>query len=269
MDFLKEISLQLYSDMHIEIWNKIPDIPVKAKYLFLAGDICQLNHPLFYNFFDYCSLNWEKVFYTPGNKEFYSVKKNYNELDFEYEFKLKERYKNVYYLNDNFVKLNEDIDVYGSIFWTEPTFTSTHKAKMAIDDYIYIKYFNKKLNHVVDLDINYVKELSETAYTNLKTHLENTNRKTIVVTHFPPIREGTTNVIYETKPETIKNYYSWNNETINNFKLEHVLIWISGHTHLSYNIYKNGCNFISNQYGYKYEIGRIGFDQEMLYEILY
>jgi hypothetical protein len=52
MDFLKEISLQLYSDMHIEIWNKIPDIPVKAKYLFLAGDICQLNHPLFYNFFD-------------------------------------------------------------------------------------------------------------------------------------------------------------------------------------------------------------------------
>lgn len=266
---LKEITLQIYSDIHIERMNNIPDIPVIAKYLFLAGDICQLNHPLFYNFFDYCSSKWEKVFYVPGNHEFYSVRKNYNELNFEYDLKLRERYNNVYYLNDTFVKLNEDIDVYGSVFWTNPTFTSTHKAKMEIPDYIYIKYFNQKLRHNVNFDIHYVKELSQNAYINLKTHLEKSNKKTIVLTHFPPIREGTTNIVYKSKSENIKNYFSWNDETTNNFKLEDVLIWISGHTHLSYNIYRNGCNFVSNQLGYKREAGYIGFKHDFIYEILY
>ena len=60
---MSTLLLQIFSDIHIELWNKMPEIPVMAKYLFLAGDIIQLNHPLFYKFFDYCSANWEKVFY--------------------------------------------------------------------------------------------------------------------------------------------------------------------------------------------------------------
>ena len=157
---LDEITIQIYSDIHIEIWNKLPEIPVKSKYLFLAGDICPLNHPLFYNFFGFCSARWEKVFYVPGNHEFYSERKNYNELDFEYNLKLKEKYKNVYYLNDTFVELNDEINVYGSIFWTFPTYISTYEAKLDIKDYSYIKYFNKQLNHVTSLDVNFIKELA-------------------------------------------------------------------------------------------------------------
>jgi hypothetical protein len=67
----KRLAVQIYSDIHIELWNKLPELPVNSKYLFLAGDICRLTHPLFYPFFDYCSSKWEKVFYTPGNHEFY------------------------------------------------------------------------------------------------------------------------------------------------------------------------------------------------------
>ena len=69
------ISIQIFSDMHIELWDKMPIIEVKAKYLFLAGDICKINHILFYKFFDYCATKWEKTFYVPGNHEFYSNKK--------------------------------------------------------------------------------------------------------------------------------------------------------------------------------------------------
>ena len=71
----RKLLVQVYSDIHIELWNKIPELPVKAKYLFLAGDICNQIHPLFYPFFDYCSSNWEKVFYISGNHEYY-VKNN-------------------------------------------------------------------------------------------------------------------------------------------------------------------------------------------------
>lgn len=72
---LKKISIQIYSDFHIELLRQIPQIIPTAKYLFLVGNICQLNHPLFFKFFDYCSPLWDKIFYIPGNHEFYSKKK--------------------------------------------------------------------------------------------------------------------------------------------------------------------------------------------------
>jgi hypothetical protein len=266
---LRELTMQIYSDIHIEIWNKLPVIPVMAKYLFLAGDICPLNHPLFYKFFDYCSSKWEKIFYTPGNNEFYSGKKNYDELNFEYDLKIKEKYKNIYYLNDNVVSLNEHVDIYGSIFWTIPTFTSTYTAKIYIKDYNHIKYFNKKLKHNVSLDIHYITEIAKTSYSKLKKHLETTNKITIVMTHFPPLREGTSNPIYNYKPDNIKNYFSWNDETINNLNLNNVPLWISGHTHWAYNIYKNNCIFLANQIGYKDEADIIGFNEYGLHTLLY
>ena len=75
----KKILFQVYSDIHIELWNKFPKIPAKSKYLILAGDICQLDDPLFYKFLDYCSSKWEKIFYIQGNHEYYSKKKNMTE----------------------------------------------------------------------------------------------------------------------------------------------------------------------------------------------
>ena len=47
------ISIQIFSDMHIELWDKMPIIEVKAKYLFLAGDICKINHILFFCYLKY------------------------------------------------------------------------------------------------------------------------------------------------------------------------------------------------------------------------
>ena len=75
----RRIVIQVYSDLHIELWNKIPEITPRAKYLFLAGDVCHINHPLFFPFLDYCSKNWTKTFYIPGNHEYYIQKRNYNE----------------------------------------------------------------------------------------------------------------------------------------------------------------------------------------------
>ena len=263
----KKILIQVYSDIHIELWNKLPVLPIKAKYLFLAGDMCTLNHPLFYPLFDYCSSNWEKVFYTPGNHEYYSAKKNYNELLFEYKYKLNERYKNVYFLDNEFVALNEEINVYGSTFWTKSPFSRTNEAKMSINDYNNISYFNQNRRYPVNLDISYVNKLSETAYNSLDKYLNETNKKTIIMTHFPPLRSGTSDPKYLHQERTINSYFSWPNETIDNLNLNNIPMWISGHTHWSYNFTKNNCNFIGNQLGYKSELGNTGLNEDGLYEI--
>jgi UDP-2,3-diacylglucosamine pyrophosphatase LpxH len=265
----RKLLVQVYSDIHIELWNKVPDLPVKAKYLFLAGDICDKNNPLFYKFLDYCSEWWEKVFYTPGNHEFYIRNKNYNQLIFEYKFDIEKKYKNIYFIDNESVKLNDDIDVYGSTFWTKSPFDKTYEAKLSINDYNWITYFNQSKRHVVDLDIGYVNELSETSYNKLKQHLTSTKKTTIVMTHFPPIRTGTSDPIYLSQDRKVNPYFSWPDETIDDFDLTKVPIWISGHTHWSYDINKNGTRFVGNQLGYKSEIGKTGVNEDGLFEIIF
>jgi hypothetical protein len=264
---LKRLSIQIYSDIHIEMWNKLPDLPAHSKYLFLAGDICHLTHPLFYPFFDYCSSKWEKVFYTPGNHEFYIKHKNYNEICFEYKYKLSQRYKNVFYLDNEFVPLDDEVNVYGTTFWSMPPFSSTVEAKMFINDYNWITYFNKKQNKVVGLDINYVKNISNVSFNNLQTYLNNTTKKTIIMTHFPPLKSGTSAPKYLTEEKRTNLYFSWPDKVLNEFNLKNVPLWISGHTHWSYDLKNNDTRFISNQVGYKLEADTSGLKEDGVYEI--
>ena len=57
----------------------------------------------------------------------------------------------------------------------------------------------------------------------------------------------------------LNSYFTWKENTLDKLNLKNVLAWISGHTHWSYNIQKNGCSFIANQLGYKSEIGKKTF----------
>lgn len=261
------IDFQIYSDFHLETYNKIPEIIVKSKYLILAGDICQINHPLFYVFLDYCSLKWEKIFYVPGNHEYYSKKKNMKELDFEYKYRIEERYKNIYYLNNTFIELNEHINIYGTSFWTVPPFLSTYEAKLIINDYNNISYYNESVKHVMPLDITHINNLSKYSFDNLQKYLKNNTKKTIIITHFPPIRTGTSNKKYLNQKIT-NSYFSWPDNTLNKLNLTNVSAWVSGHTHWSYDFTKNNVRFISNQLGYKEELSETNINEDGLYKIL-
>ena len=265
----KRLVIQVISDIHIELWNKLPEIPVKAKYLFLAGDICHISHPLFYPFLDYCSNNWVKTFYISGNHEYYIKNKNYNEILFEYSYIIGEKYKNVFFLENNYVSLDEeDINIYGATFWTQPPFASTYEAKMYVNDYNWISYFKQGIDQVMDLDINYVKHLSNESFSSLKKYLNETDKKTIVMTHFPPIRTGTSDPKYSLETRIQNLYFSWPDKTLSHFKLDNVITWISGHTHWSYDFVKDDVRLIGNQLGYKSELGKTGLNEDGIYEII-
>lgn len=247
------MQFQIFSDIHIEKWNKVPHIPVLSKYLILAGDICQLEHPLFFSFLDYCSNNWYQIFYIPGNHEFYSHKKNYNELNFEYNYRIREKYKNIFYLNNDFMKIEEhNIFIYGATFWTNPPFTSTYSAKNQINDYNCIKYFNNQDNTIKKLDIEYVRQLSNESLHKLTEFLNNNNNnnQAIIVTHFPPIRTGTSHPKVLTQKKITNLYFSWSDDTPYIFNTNNILAWVSGHTHYSYDFVRDDIRFISNQVGY-------------------
>ena len=262
----KQISIQIYSDIHMELGKQMPKILPTAKYLFLAGDICKLNKELFFKFFDYCSPLWEKIFYTPGNTEFYSSKKNYETLDFEYNLKIKEKYKNIFYLNRNFVSLNDDINVYGCVFWTNP---NDYSQLYLNHDYNNIQQFSPNKGHNIQSNHIYINKLSKEDLNSIISYLKNNKKQTIIITHFPPTQKNTINI--NCKENVFlgdDNYVAWNN-ILEYLDLYNIPLWISGHTHWSYDIMYNNTRLISNQIGYKNEHGHTGLYQEGIFVINY
>lgn len=74
------MKVQYCSDLHLEFAQNekfLADNPIQAvgDILVLAGDIIYWEPENFKHwFFDYVSKHWERVYYTPGNHEFYSGK---------------------------------------------------------------------------------------------------------------------------------------------------------------------------------------------------
>jgi predicted phosphodiesterase len=267
----RKITIQVYSDIHLDLIKSNRNVPLQinikpiSKYLFLAGNICKLNHELFFKFFDYCSTHWVKIFFTPGNKDFYSSKKNYSLLDFEYELKIREKYKNIFYLNRGVASLNDEIDVYGCVFWTTP---SPELSQWYISDNNNIQQFSlpKKIN--VPIDNKFVKELSVKDFEHLNTFLNSNKKKAIVMTHFPPLQKGTSNPNLGNQFKELKDYNAWD-DSICSLNLTDVVVWISGHTHWSYDIKHDNIRLISNQIGYLNEQGLTKSSLSGLFEIDY
>jgi len=244
----KLFKFQLFSDLHLELCKYIPYIKPLTDYLFLAGDIGNISKPNLKLFIDYCSKNWKKTFYVLGNHEFYHNNKTYDKLIKAYD-ELISSYDNVYILNDSFYDLEIDnttqYRIYGSVLWSNINSIET------INDFKMIKMKNEK-NWTVPVDLKYFNQLHSNSLKKLldevkKSNLE--NRKLIVITHFPPVRNNTSHPKYDTQPDYIRNYFSNDLELYNNIEC-----WMSGHTHYSYDFIIKETRFISNQFGYPDEL---------------
>lgn len=248
---MQKIKVQIYSDIHLEFSNKLPKIKPLCDYLILAGDIGKINNNQLIYFLDYCSQNWEKVFYVLGNHEFYIKNLNFTKINEMYKKKITEKYTNVYYLDDGVNILNHDINIYGSTLWTP-----------SVDD--------DRLNDYNYIDRDVVNALAKIQKHKLNKYLNETNKKTIIVTHFPPTQINTSDPIYKNQSEHIKDYFAHKN-ILNELKLDNVICWISGHTHYSYDFKENNIRCISNQVGYKKELvtGVSKLNIDGLYEIEY
>ena len=201
--------IQVFSDIHI--YSRLPRIPIKSKYLFLAGNICDIENPLFFRFLDGCSQNWQKTFYVPGNREYYSKYKPVNELEFEYNKQIYNRYKNVYFLSNRVVPLNNDINVYGASH-----ITSNYPTRM--------------------IDAIHINQLAEDSMKNMKAYIQHTNKPTIMMTHFSPIRSKTH--LYSSDMQNRLERINTNN----------IPLWISGHPHWNYDFKNTNTRLIVNLY---------------------
>ena len=65
------MKLQFMSDLHINNYNGMFEVIPSAPNLALIGDICDAYNPKLYKFLTSVAGQFERVFYTPGNHEYY------------------------------------------------------------------------------------------------------------------------------------------------------------------------------------------------------
>ena len=245
-----KFTFQLFSDLHQEFLTNFYKIPPISDYLFLAGDIHNISKSNFKQFIDYISNNWKQVFYVPGNHEYYNRFDSLYELKKHYELFFQD-YTNVHFLDDDISTINyndKKIIIIGSTLWSNVTKTD------GINDFKNIlqksnEYISREeFNILHEKSFKFIKEQVDTIQNVIS------DEKIIIMTHFPPTPENTTDPKYINEKLYIKQYFAPN--ILNIFNSNNIKCWIHGHTHYSNDFIDNdtGIRVLSNQLGYLQEI---------------
>ena len=98
------MNVQIFSDLHISINKKIPNITPTAQYLILAGDIGKIGDSNYLKFIEYVNNKWDKVIYVLGNHELYNKKSIYGNIleyqDWGLTFQDYIKFENIYKKKD-------------------------------------------------------------------------------------------------------------------------------------------------------------------------
>lgn len=247
------MSWQVYSDLHLEFSKRIPQIPAEADNLILAGDITTSKHmKKLDELFKYCSNKWKHIYYICGNHEFYSgddlntLKSSYREAC--------DKYDNVHFLDSEYIII-DGIAIYGFIGWTPLSKYIIEHGYDVLCDFELIKIGTSHLTPKMMI------RMSNEELDKFKEFISKVNNEeilcesVIIVSHFPPIREGTSAPEYSNSE--LQPYFSWSN-IMRNLSCPKIKVWVSGHTHWSYDFVKDGIRYFSNQIGYHTEKTRSG-----------
>ena len=192
---MSTVNIKLYtvSDLHID-WNQtsqqeyhdmFKDIDRDSSYLIIAGDLCEVrNEYELFQFFDTVTLLFKKIFYVPGNHEYYKIY-----LDDNYIRQLVKKYDNVVFLQNDFYEDEDDkFVIYGTTLWTESSgdlMIDQHVASVMMD---YKLIYNK--SHLTQIKIPITRtsmiDLHKTMFNRLEEFLEDIKEETktkIIVTH--------------------------------------------------------------------------------------
>lgn len=244
---------QLVSDIHLEFCGgKFPKVNKVSPNLILAGDIGVISdiesYDVLIGFIRQCCSRWTHIFYVLGNHEYYHC------IDMSLVLiKFREDTKTLsnFHLLDGEYFIHNDIAIYGFTAWTIPSAKTRRYFRDLCDfDEIHINGSN--------LSLNDMEKIGKEGIIKFREFIDKVNsneiecKAVIIITHFPPVREGTSAPKYI--GDDLNDYFSWRNLLVSeNITCNKIKVWGSGHTHWSYDFIRDGIKFIANQYGYPFE----------------
>lgn len=265
------VKIQIVSDLHLEFreanYQKIlkPTAPI----LFLLGDICACGtDPDFDTYMAFIRLmapQFSYIFHVPGNHEYYTAGNNkithkdtVPGIDTKIRKFLKE-FKNIFYLNNNTVRLKISGKTYvfiGTTLWTGVRPKDQKNVQCLMNDYTYLYMPNPKPKTLtVDQRKIWKSVRKYTVYDMSKLHTKavkylvreikkvKSDEIGVVLTHHKPYRSKDIEDIHTQAYETaildaiIKNP-------------PNIKMWGYGHTHIKDDTRVSGVRVISNPKGY-------------------
>jgi predicted phosphodiesterase len=225
--------IQILSDLHFEFHDDVGLQfateylrPEASDMLILAGDLGttltveQALATLIEKYGD------KPLIFVPGNHDFYGTSISRGVERFR---KLAKKYKNVHFLYNDAVTIN-DITFVGTTLWFPKQPGYTHYAAR-LSDFAVITNFDDE----VFLENDKAKEF-------LDWHVTD---KTVVVTHHVPLMKS---IPDKYKEDQVNMFFVCNMEE---FMLKHSpMLWVHGHTHSSFNYVHEKTHVVCNPLGY-------------------
>jgi predicted phosphohydrolase len=256
------MKIQVCSDLHLDINiknesdEKLPKIfeyfvkpNPDCDCLALVGDIAEEHSPIYYKFLIWVSHQFKKVFIITGNHEYYSCDSITN---------VHERIKkfcngtNLCFLNNEkslFSIGNVTYHILGSTLWSNISKESEMECVMGLNDF---KYISPKMStndyngmHKVSVD-GLTFEIREFE------KLDQTKNKLIVLTHHAPLIKGVSHPRYES--QKVRGMNECFSTDLSAIVRKPVSAWVFGHTHWCSDFVHEGCNVVSNCWGYGGEV---------------
>lgn len=230
------MKIAICSDLHLEFGNYDIVNDQGADVLILAGDVCTANKfPLYRQFFEKCSAAFNDVVYIMGNHEYYrgDINISANILrDGLSEF------SNVHFLENTSVKIG-DINFFGGTMWTNmnnASPTAMLYAKRSMNDFRIIERDNKTFTpqDSVELHNDFISKL-----------LDMPKERTIVVSHHSPSFKSC-HPKYGNDPMN----HAFHSELDCIKSMDHVIVWIHGHTHDPFDYMISKTRVMCNPRGY-------------------
>jgi predicted phosphodiesterase len=241
--------IQYVSDLHLECHTKcaFPHLLVpNARYLALAGDIGQPESRVFHSFLDYVSQHWERVFYVPGNHEYYtklpaSKWKYHTPTPFHQRHRdlrdIVGAYPNIYFLDSSspsYFCEPENVAVVGATLWTHIPDERLVDAQTEMHDYQHIPVVvgsggdggGTGVRQLHPDDVNHMHARDRGVLSQQIAYWKGRGANVCVISHHMPSLSLISPRF--TGRHFIPNCYASSCEDL---MLPHVKAWIYGHTH--------------------------------------
>ena len=252
------MKIQYCSDLHLEFienknyLSKNPIIP-SGEILLLAGDIVPFAIMESHNdFFDFISDNFEKVFWVPGNHEYYYFDVGNKNTSFHEKIR-----SNVSLIN-NVSVIESNVKFIFSTLWSKISPVNMRPIQQGVSDFKVIKRNGQIFN---PHDFN---ELHEQSLNFIQQEIENaTSNKMFVVTHHVPTF---LNYPAEYKGSDLNEAFAV--ELFDLIEKSAIDFWLYGHNHRNQaNFDINNTRMITNQLGYVKHAENELFDPQMYISI--
>lgn len=273
--YVSDLHLELRPSVHhpklVNLWE-IKKQPGDKYYLALLGDI---GNPYQKNLIDFLSLispKYDRIFYIPGNHEYYNLGKNgaspLLKTKKEFEKKLEEicnQFNNISVLNNQVYQL-DGIKIIGSTLWSQVSDENQKYISYAINDYRLIR--KEKAENSVEEDshlpcvtVSDTNQWNKESIDFINNEIMIATDPCIVLTHHAPLFSDAKSKHYTADPKYLDspNDEAFHNNLLHLLK-KPVVAWLYGHTHYASKFEINGVIVATNQLGYSNEEKSIKFN---------